>query len=103
MLRARASLRIQERVLGIKIVKTTLWNYFKNRQGLITEDTYRQFAARYKFFYQQFVIELRRFFQRRIELVFFSYDYDSNRRALTRRFHDERHRHFRTLARANHF
>src|SRR5437762_2378470 len=62
LIAARASLRIQGRVLGIKVVKTALRNYFKNRQGLITEDTYRQFAARYKFFYQQFVVVLCRLF-----------------------------------------
>jgi hypothetical protein len=54
VLGAAASLRIQKRVLVVKVVKTALWNYFKNRQRLITKNTYRQLAARHKFFYQQF-------------------------------------------------
>ena len=45
VLGATATLRIQKRVFVVKVVKTALWNYFKNRQGLITEDTYRQCAA----------------------------------------------------------
>src|ERR1700736_1235973 len=103
MLGARARLRIQERVLGIKVVKTALRNYFENRQGLITEDTYRQFAARYKFFHQQFAIVLRRLFQSRIELVFFSYDRDSNGGALSRGFYYQRQRHLWPLTRVDHF
>src|SRR5207248_7337600 len=103
MLRARASLRIQERVLGIEVVKTALRNYFKNRQGLITEDTYRQFAPRYKFFYQQFAIVLGRFFYGRLDLVFAFHDYDPDRRSLPRRFYHQRHGHFRTLAGVDHF
>ena len=78
MLRARASLRIQERVLGIEVVKTALRNYFKNRQGLITEDTYRQFAARYKFFHQQFAIVLRSLLHRRIDFAFVLHDHDAH-------------------------
>src|SRR5205823_4172211 len=103
MLRARASLRIQERVLGIEVVKTALRNYFKNRQGLITEDTYRQFAPRYKFFYQQFAIVLGRFFYGRIDLVFVFHDHDPDRRSLPRRFYHQRHGHFRTPAGVDHF
>ena len=52
MLRAAARLRIQKRILVVEIVKAALRNYFENRQSLITEDTYRQFAAGYEFFYQ---------------------------------------------------
>src|SRR5207245_4295139 len=103
MLRARASLRIQERVLGIEIVKAALWNYFKNRQGLITEDTYRQFTARYKFFHQQFTIVLSGLFHRRIEFVFIFHDHDPNGRSLPRRFYYQRHRHLWTLTEVDHF
>src|SRR5438552_15275279 len=103
MLRARASLRIQERVLGIEVVKTALWNYFNNWQGLITEDTYRQFAARYKFFHQQFAIVLAGLFYRRIKLAFIVHDHHPNRRSLTRRFHHQRHRNFWTLTNLDHF
>src|SRR6266508_3755818 len=46
-----AGLRIQKRVLVVEVVKTALRNYFKNRQGQITKNTYRQLAARHKFFY----------------------------------------------------
>ena len=52
VLGAAASLRIQKRILVVEVVKTALWNYFKNRQRLITENPYRQLAARHKFFYQ---------------------------------------------------
>ena len=52
VLRSAAGLRIEKRILVVEIVKAALGNYFENRQGLITEDAYRQFAARYKFFYQ---------------------------------------------------
>ena len=60
MLGAAASLRIEKRILVGEVVKAALWNYFENRQGLITENTYRQLAARHKFFYQQFAIVLCR-------------------------------------------
>src|SRR5437868_3792072 len=103
MLRARASLRIHERVLGIEVVKTALWNYFNNGQGLITEDTYRQFAARYKFFHQQFAIVLAGFFHRRIELAFVFYNYDSDGRSLTGWFDHQRDGNLWSLSNFNHF
>src|SRR5438067_6621173 len=103
MLSARASLRIQERVFGIEVVKTALWNYFENRQGLITEDTYRQFAARYKLFHQQFAIVLAGFFHRRIEIGFLFHNYDADGGTLTRRFHDQRHRNLWTLISIDNF
>src|SRR3989442_11829303 len=92
MLGASASLWIHERVLCVEVVKTTLWNYFKNRQGLITEDTYRQFAARYKFFHQQFAIVLRSLLHRRIDFAFVLHDHDAHGRTLPRRLYHQRHR-----------
>src|SRR4029450_2475671 len=49
-----ASLWIQKRILVCEIVKAALRDYLENRQGLITEDTNRQFPTGHKFFYQQF-------------------------------------------------
>src|SRR5437763_15956518 len=103
MLGARASLWIQERVLCIEVVKTTLWNYFKNRQGLITEDTYRQFATRYKFFHQQFAIVLSGFLHCRIEFRFVLHTDDADRGTLARRFHNQRHGNFWALTNIDNF
>src|SRR5204863_7517854 len=92
VLGAATSLRIQKRVLVVKIVKTALWNYFKNRQSLITKNTYRQLATQNKFFYQQFVIVLAGFSQRRFKFARVFYNHHSNARTLSRRLYYERHR-----------
>ena len=52
MLGARPGLRIEKGILGCEIVKAALRDYLENRQGLITEDTNRQFPAGHKFFCQ---------------------------------------------------
>ena len=79
MLRSAASLRIEKRILVVEIVKAALGNYFENGQGLVTEDTYRQFAAGYKFFYQQFAIILCGFVDRGIEFAFVFHNDDAHR------------------------
>src|SRR5205809_6224064 len=78
VLGAAASLRIQKRVLVVEVVKTALWNYFKNRQRLITENTYRQLAARHKFFYQQFPIVLAGRRYRRVKFAGGFYNHHAN-------------------------
>ena len=52
MLRSAACLRIEKGILIGEVVKAALGNYFDNGQGFVTEDTYRQFPARHKLFYQ---------------------------------------------------
>ena len=78
VLRSAASLRIQKRILVVEIVKAALGNYFENGQGLVTKDTYRQFAAGHKFFYQQFAIILRGFADSRFEFAFVFYNHDAH-------------------------
>src|SRR4029077_13642532 len=87
VLGATATLRIQKRVFVVKVVKTALWNYFKNRQGLITKNTYRQLPARHKFFYQQFAIVLAGLRHRRIKFVRVFYNHHANGRTLSRRLY----------------
>src|SRR5947199_5279320 len=85
-----ATLRIQKRVLVVKVVKTALWNYFKNRQGLITKNTYRQLATRHKFFYQQFAIILAGLRHRQIKFARVFYNHHANGRTLSRRLYHQR-------------
>src|SRR6266446_10793936 len=86
VLSATASLWIQKRILVCEIVKAALWNYLENRQGLITEDTNRQFPAGHKFFYQQFAIVVGGFGHGRFELAFISNNEHADRGTFTRRF-----------------
>src|SRR6266480_7175466 len=74
VLSATASLRIQKRILVGEIVKAALRDYFEDRQGLITEDTNRQFPTRHKFFYQQFSVVFRGFDQSGTELALVLHD-----------------------------
>ncbi len=48
--RAASRLRIQKRILIVEIVKTALRNYLDDWQGLITEDTNRQFSPQTRIF-----------------------------------------------------
>src|SRR5213082_1378246 len=92
VLGAAATLRIQKRVLVVKVVKPALWNYFKNRQGLITKNTYRQLATWHKFFYQQFAIVLTGLRHRRIKFARVFNNHHANGRALSRRLYHQRNR-----------
>src|SRR5206468_12988755 len=84
VLGAPATLRIQKRVLVVKVVKPALWNYFKYRQGLITKNTYRQLDTWHKFTYQQFAIVLTSLRHRRIKFTRVYNDYHFNGRSLSR-------------------
>src|SRR4029450_1620874 len=103
VLGAAASLRIQKRVLVVEVVKTALWNYFKNWQGLITENTYRQLAARHKFFYQQVATILGGLRHRRIKLARVFYNPHANGRTLSCRLYHQRERNGRALADFDYF
>src|SRR6266536_2493239 len=92
VLGSAGTLRIQKRVLIVKVVKTALWNYFKNRQGLITKNTYRQLATRHKFFYQQFAIVLAGLRHRRIKFARVFYNHHANGRTLSRRLYHQGNR-----------
>ena len=95
--RTAARLRIEKRVLVREIVKAAFWNYFENRQGLITEDTNRQFSAGHKFFYQQFFIVLCDIGHGRIDLAFVFHDHNADGRTLARRLYHNRNWNGRTL------
>src|ERR1700747_3634035 len=85
MIRAATCLRIEKRILVGEIVEAAFWNYLENGQGLVTENTYRQFAPSYKLFYQQFAIVLRGTGNRRREFLRFFHDVDANSGPLSRR------------------
>src|SRR5437762_12237208 len=74
VLSTTASLWIQRRILVCEIVKAALRDYFEDRQGLITEDTNRQFPTGHKFFYQQFSIVFRGFDQSGTDLELVLHD-----------------------------
>src|SRR5207253_2997625 len=86
-----------KRVLVVKVVKPALWNYFKNRQGLITKNTYRQLATWHKFFYQQFAIVLTGLRHRRIKFARVFNNHHANGSDLSRRLYHQRDRHRRLL------
>src|SRR5439155_10195132 len=74
MLCSTARLRIEKRILVVEIVKAALGNYLENGQGLVTEDTYRQFPAGHKFFYQQFAAILSGFADRGFDFALALYN-----------------------------
>src|SRR5437016_13808404 len=90
VLGAAATLRIQKRVLVVKVVKTALWNYFKNRHSLITKNTYRQLATRHKFFSQQFAIILAGLRHRQIKFTRVLYNQHPSGSTLSARLYHQR-------------
>src|SRR4029453_2713074 len=103
MLRGAASLWIEKGILICEIVETALWDYLENRQGLVTENADRQFPARHKFFYQQFMVILRRIGNRWLEFLRFFYDINTDGGALSRRLDYNGQLHARTLMRSDGF